>query len=489
MAKAMSLEQDDLLEQLVQGASEADLRKSLLSLSESQQASLKKLIETHRLLQEDHETRGLMRALDGRYTPPAPAGDLMRMPEVLPTGRNLHGLDPFRLPTTFAVMEGRRQADRLLQRYADDGSGYPETVAMVLWGTDNLKSEGGPMAQAMALMGMQPRFDTYGRLAGASLVPLAELGRPRIDVVITLSGIFRDLLPLQIRMLAEASYLAASADEPEEMNFVRKHALAFMAEHGGTMETASLRVFGNAEGAYGANVNHLVDSSCWESEDELGNAFTQRKGFAYGREGRPVRNNAVLQSTLASVSLTYQNLDSVELGITSIDTYFDTLGGISRAVLQAKHQQDGNAAVAPPVYIGDQTQGAGVVRSLNEQVALETRTRMLNPKWHESMLQHGYEGVRQIEAHLTNTMGWSATTGQVQPWVYQQLAQTFMLDPVMRERLAKLNPTASAKVAHRLLEASRRQYWKPDAETLNALLQAGEELEDRLEGVQQGVLA
>jgi magnesium chelatase subunit H len=130
-----------------------------------------------------------------------------------------------------------------------------------------------------------------------------------------------------------------------------------------------------------------------------------------------------------------------------------------------------------------------VIRTLNEQVALETRTRMLNPKWHESMLQHGYEGVRQIEAHLTNTMGWSATTGQVQPWVYQQLAQTFMLDPVMRERLAKLNPTASAKVAHRLLEASRRQYWKPDADTLNALLQAGEELEDRLEGVQQGVLA
>jgi magnesium chelatase subunit H len=345
------------------------------------------------------------------------------------------------------------------------------------------------MAQALALMGMAPRFDTYGRLAGAALIPLATLGRPRIDVVITLSGIFRDLLPLQIRMLAEASFLAASADEPEDMNYVRKHAMAFMAEHGGTLEAASLRVFGNAEGAYGANVNHLVDSSCWENEDELGNAFTQRKGFAYGREGRPVRNNAVLQSTLASVSLTYQNLDSVELGVTSIDTYFDTLGGISRAVLQAKHQQHGNAAVAPPVYIGDQTQGSGVVRTLNEQVALETRTRMLNPKWHESMLQHGYEGVRQIEAHLTNTMGWSATTGQVQPWVYQQLAQTFMLDPAMRERLAQLNPTASAKVAHRLLEASRRQYWQPDAETMSALQKAGEELEDRLEGVQQGVLA
>jgi magnesium chelatase subunit H len=248
-------------------------------------------------------------------------------------------------------------------------------------------------------------------------------------------------------------------------------------------------VFGNAEGAYGANVNQLIDSSAWQDEDELGNTFTQRKGFAYGRAGRPVRNNALLQSTLASVSLTYQNVDSVELGVTSIDTYFDTLGGISRAVLQAKHHLSGDAASAPPVYIGDQTQGDGVVRSLTEQVALETRTRMLNPKWHESMLQHGYEGVRQIEAHLTNTMGWSATTGQVQPWVYQQLAQTFILDPVMRDRLAKLNPTASTKVASRLLEASRRQYWQPNAETMNALQRAGEELEDRLEGVYEGVPA
>ena len=151
--------------------------------------------------------------------------------------------------------------------------------------------------------------------------------------------------------------------------------------------------------------------------------FRSRKGFAYGREGRPVRNNSVLQSTLASVSLTYQNLDSVELGVTSIDTYFDTLGGISRAVWQARQHQNDGPAEMPPVYIGDQTQGAGVVRTLSEQVSLETRTRMLNPKWHESMLQHGYEGVRHIEAHLTNTLGWSATTGQVKPWVYQQLAE------------------------------------------------------------------
>ncbi len=489
MATAMNIDAPELLEQLLDGASESDLQAQAKHLNDTEWRALCQLVKTNALLCVDHELTGLLRALDGRYISPAPGGDLLRNPEVLPTGRNLHGLDPFRLPSTFAVQDAQRQTDKLLARYAADGQGLPESVAMVLWGTDNLKTEGGPLAQALALMGALPRFDSYGRLAGASLIPLATLGRPRIDVVITLSGIFRDLLPMQIKLLAEAAFLAASADEPEESNFVRKHALAYLAEFGGDMETASMRVFGNAEGAYGANVNHLVDASCWDNEDELGNAFTTRKGFAYGRSGQPMRNNNLLQNVLANVALTYQNVDSVELGVTSIDTYFDTLGGISRAVLQAKHQRDGNAASAPPVYVVDQTQGDGVVRSLTEQVALETRTRMLNPKWHESMLQHGYEGVRQIEAHLTNTMGWSATTGQVQPWVYQQLAQTFILDPEMRERLAQLNPTASAKVAGRLLEASRRQYWQPDAETMNALQRAGDELEDRLEGVQQGVPA
>jgi magnesium chelatase subunit H len=489
MSVAMGIEEPALLEELVDGASEESLNRHAKHLNDAQKISLHQLVQSNLLLSQESELNGLLRALDGRYALPAPGGDLLHNPDVLPTGRNLHGLDPFKLPTAFAVRDGQKQAAKLLERYAQDGSGVPESIAMVLWGTDNLKTEGGPMSQALALMGVTPRFDTYGRLAGAELVPLDVLKRPRIDVVITLSGIFRDLLPMQIKLLAEASFLAASADEAPEMNFIRKHALAYMAEHGGDMESASLRVFGNTEGAYGSNVNLLVDSSAWQKEDELGDAFTSRKGFAYGREGKPVRNNQLLKSVLADVSLTYQNLDSVELGVTSIDTYFDTLGGISRAVLQAKHDRDGDAATAPPVYIVDQTQGDGVVRSLTEQVALETRTRMLNPKWHEGMLQHGYEGVRQIEVHLTNTMGWSATTGQVQPWVYQQLAQTFVLDPAMRQRLAELNPTSSAKLANRLIEASRREYWKPDAETLNALLRAGEELEDRLEGIQEGQAA
>ena len=424
------------------------------------------------LLGQDHETPALLAALSGRFIPPVPGGDLIRAPAILPTGRNIHAFDPFRMPTAFAMQEGRKQADLLLATH----DALPRTVALVLWGSDNIKSDGGPIAQALALLGAVPRFDGYGRLAGADLVPLAELGRPRIDVVMTLSGIFRDLLPLQTRMLAEAALKAARADEPVEANFVRAHALACMDEMGCDLDTAALRVFSNAEGAYGSNVNQLIDSSAFGDEDELADAYEARKSFAYGVNGKAAPQAALLQRTLKSVELAYQNLESVELGVTTVDHYFDTLGGISRAVKRARGE-------AAPVYIGDQTRGKAVVRTLREQVALETRARSLNPRFFEPLLQHGHEGVRQIEAHITNTMGWSATTGEVAPWVYQRLSETFVLDNAMRDRLAALNPQASVRMANRLIEASDRAYWSPDPETLAALQDAADALEDRMEGV------
>lgn len=422
------------------------------------------------------ELGALVHALDGGYVQPVAGGDVLANPSVLPTGRNLHGFDPFRLPSRFACEQGRAQAEGLIARHVAGGQPFPESLAMVLWGTDNMKSEGVQIAQALTLIGARPRLDGYGRLAGAELIPLAELGRPRIDVVMTLSGIFRDLLPLQSRMLAEAALLASQADEPAEMNFVRKHSLAHAAAHGCDLVTASLRVFSNAEGAYGANVNLLIEGGVWTDPDELANAFETHKGFAYGVTGEPAPQRELLRSALATVEFTYQNLESVEVGITDLDQYVDGLGGVSRSVARARGKE-------APVYILDATQGAAKVRSLAEQIALETRSRTLNPKWFEGMLRHGYEGVRHIEGHVTNTMGWSATTGQVQPWVYQRISETFVLDPAMRARLAALNPKSSARVAGRLLEACERHLWEPDDATLAALRAASDDLEDRLEGV------
>ena len=424
------------------------------------------------LLQSDSETPALMRALSARFIAPVPGGDLIRSPQILPTGRNIHAFDPFRMPTEFALRDGAAQAAKLLDAHPT----LPRTVALVLWGSDNIKSDGGPIAQAMALMGTRPRFDSYGRLCGADLIPLADLSRPRIDVMMTLSGIFRDLLPLQTKMLAEAAWKCAMADEPLSQNFIRAHSLAYAEQMGCDMETAALRVFSNAEGAYGSNVNVLVDQSAFGEEDELADAYESRKSFAYGRDGKSAKNAAVLQRVLKDVDLAYQNLESVELGVTSVDHYFDTLGGIARAV---KRQRGAET----PVYISDQTRGTGKIRTLKDQIALEARSRVLNPKFYEGLLNHGAEGVRQIEAHVTNTMGWSATTAQVDPWVYQRVSETFVLDEDMRRRLATLNPQASARMANRLIEASERSYWTPDAATLAALQGAADELEDRLEGI------
>jgi len=449
---------------------------NMISAAPEQVEALSALANTNALLQQEHEVPAILRALDARYIRPAPGGDLLRTPEVLPTGRNLHGFDPFRIPSAFAMAEGARHAQLLIERHVGDGAAFPRTIAFVMWGTDNLKSQGVPIAQALNLLGAEPRFDGYGRLCGAQLIPLAQLARPRIDVIVTLSGIFRDLMPLQTRLLAEATFLAASADEDVEMNFVRKHALEYMQANGCDIETAALRVFSNADGAYGSNLNHAVESGAWEEEDELAEMYARRKCFAYGRNGKSARQPALLNAVMANVDIAYQNLESVELGVTTLDQYFDNLGGLSRLAKRA-------SGSAPAIYIGDQTRGAGAVRTLNEQVALETRTRILNPKWYEGMLKHGYEGVRHIEAHVTNTMGWSATTGEVDSWVYDKIAQTYMLDPEMRARLTALNPTSAAKVASRLIEANERKYWNADEATLDALRRASEDIEDHIEGV------
>ena len=462
---------------LVDGTA-ADKAAKLAGLSRDidSKALFERLAGIDAMLKVDHELKALMHALGGHFVSPAPGGDLLTTPEMMPSGRNIHGFDPYKMPSTAAYQEGKRQAEGLLARHMADGNEQPESIALVLWGADNLKSGGAPIAQALALLGATPRFDSFGRLAGANLIPLEKMDRPRIDVVMTLSGIFRDLLPLQTKLLAEAAYLAAVADEPLEQNFVRKHALAYAEEHNCDMETAALRVFSNADGAYGSNVNYIVENSAWDDAEELSDMFTKRKGFAYGISGAPVQRSDLMRSIMRDVDLAYQNLESIDVGVTTIDHYFDTLGGINQTIKSAKGE-------AVQVYICDQTVGTEKVRTLSEQVALETRTRMLNPKWYDAMLEHGSEGVRQIEAHVTNTLGWSATTGQVGGWVYQQLTQTFMLDDELRERLTALNPIASAKLAGRLLEAQEREYWNPDDETLDALRRASRDLEDKLEGI------
>jgi magnesium chelatase subunit H len=347
---------------------------------------------------------------------------------------------------------------------------------MVLWGTDNLKSDCEGVAQVLALLGARATEDELGKVSDVELIPLAELGRPRIDVVVTVSGIFRDLLHHQMNLIDKAVHLAANAPEPPDCNFVRKHAQAQATELNVSLNEAATRVFCNAPGNYGANVNHLVESSTWEDDKELGEAFLSRKSFSFDAQGQWHDAREIMERALSTVNATFQNIDSFEIGISDIDHYYEYLGGVTKSVEQLRGER-------PPVLVADALSLNGRLSSLEQMVRLESRAKLLNPKWFEAMLAHGYEGVREIETRVGNTYGWSATTNAVEGWVYQDIAQTFLLDEEMRQRLAQANPHATAAIARRLLEAEARGFWDAKPETIHDLREIYGRLEDRLEGV------
>jgi magnesium chelatase subunit H len=346
---------------------------------------------------------------------------------------------------------------------------------MVLWGTDNLKSDGEGIAQCLALIGARPIEDELGNISRVELIPLSELRRPRIDPVMTISGIFRDLFHHQAELLDQAVRLAAHADEPVEMNYIRKHALAHAAEMGISLDEAAARVYCNASGSYGANVNHLVDSSLWESDDELSEVFLSRKSFAL-RHGQWQPARQVMERALSTVDAAFQNIDSFELGISDVDHYYEYLGGVSKSVEKLK-------GARPTVMVADAFSAGDRLASLEQMIRLETRAKLLNPKWYEAMMAHGYEGVREIEERLSNTYGWSATNDAVENWVYDDAAAVFMLDETMRQRMAAANPHATAAFARRLLEANARGFWDASDETLDKLREIYGSLEDQIEGV------
>ena len=432
-------------------------------------------------LKVNREMGGLVRALRGEYIEPGPGADIVQNPSILPTGRNTHAVNPYAVPSDLAYARAEAVVGKLLERHLSESGRHPRAMALVLWGLDNIKTQGEGVAQALRLLGVRPLRDSLNRVADVVPVPLAELRRPRIDVVMTVSGIFRDLFAATMLLLDKAVKCVAALDEPPELNFVRANVLAEMNSGGAAFDEASLRVFSNAPGNYGTNVNFMVMDSQWETTDALGDLFVTRKCFAYGRgaggravEGREARKS--FTSALSRVEATYQNLDSFEIGVTDVDHYFEYLGGVSRAI-------ERHAEGRPRIYLSDTLSPDAKVRSLEETIRLETRTKTLNPKWYEGMLKHGYRGVAEIESHVTNTFGWSATADAVDGWIYDEVAETYVLDETMLERLGALNPASARSLVARLLEAHGRGFWDADAGVVEKLRDAFAGLEDRLEGV------
>jgi len=426
----------------------------------------------------DNEMGALLEGLNGEFTTPGPGGDPIRNPLVLPTGKNMHALDPTAIPTSAACDCAKIVVDRLLDRQKLDTGEYPESIAFVLWGTDNIKTYGESLAQVLWMLGVRPMPDSLGRINKVEAIPLEELGRPRIDVVVTCSGVFRDLFINQMNLLDRAVKLVAELDEPVEMNFVRKHALAQAEELNLSIRDAATRVFSNSAGSYSANVGLAIENGGWEDENQLQDQFLQRKSFSFNADKPGIldANEEIFRSSLKKVDVTFQNLDSSEISLSDVSHYFDS----DPTKVVSGLRKDGKK---PAAFVADTTTANAQVRTLSETVRLDSRTKLLNPKFYEGMLKSGYEGTREITKRLRNTMGWSATAGAVDNFVYEDANDIFIADPEMQQRLLDTNPNAFRDMITTFLEANGRGYWDTSEENLDRLRQLYAEVDDKIEGM------
>ncbi|MDR7274480.1 cobaltochelatase subunit CobN [Catenuloplanes atrovinosus] len=432
-----------------------------------------------RLDRTTDEMAHLLHALDGGYVPAGPSGSPLRgLINVLPTGRNFYSVDPKAIPSRLAWETGQAMAESLVARYRADTGEWPRSVGLSVWGTAAMRTAGDDVAEILALLGVRPTWDEASRrVNGLAVVPLAELGRPRVDVTVRISGFFRDAFPHVVALLDDAVRLVAELDEPADLNFVRAHVAADLEAHGDPRR-ATLRVFGSKPGAYGAGILPLIDSRNWRGDADLAEVYAVWGGYAYGRGLDGVAARADMETVYRRMSIAAKNVDTREHDIADSDDYFQYHGGMIATVRAL-------TGTAPRAYIGDSTQPAAVrTRALSEETARVFRARVVNPRWIAAMRRHGYKGAFELAATVDYLFGYDATAGVVADWMYDTLAQTYVLDEENQKFFEQSNPWALHGIAERLLEAADRGMWEhPDQPTLDALrdvyLRTEGDLEDR----------
>ncbi|KAK1184070.1 cobaltochelatase subunit CobN [Streptomyces sp. NBS 14/10] len=487
-------EAEDRARALVQAMEDADwapeaVEKACLGLPEEQHDAVTAILDfaarevVPRLAATTDEIDHAVHALSGGFVPAGPSGSPLRgLVNVLPTGRNFYSVDPKAVPSRLAWETGQALADSLLERYRRDNDGaWPRSVGLSLWGTSAMRTSGDDVAEALALLGVRPVWDDASRrVTGLEPATLEQLGRPRVDVTLRISGFFRDAFPHVVALLDDAVRLAASLDEPEADNYIRAHAQADLAEHGDERR-ATTRIFGSRPGTYGAGLLQLIDSRDWRTDADLAEVYTVWGGYAYGRglEGRPAR--AEMESAYRRIAVAAKNTDTREHDIADSDDYFQYHGGMVATVRALK-------GTAPAAYIGDSTRPETVrTRTLHEETSRVFRARVVNPRWIEAMRRHGYKGAFELAATVDYLFGYDATTGVVADWMYDKLAQSYLLDPENRSFLQEANPWALHGMAERLLEAESRGLWEhPDPEVLAAVRELYLETEGGLEGAAGG---
>ena len=418
-----------------------------------------------RLAKTTDEIGNVLHALDGGYVPAGPSGSPLRgLINVLPTGRNFYSVDPKAIPSALAWETGQAMADSLLDRYRADHGGWPRSVGLSAWGTSAMRTAGDDIAEILALIGVRPLWDPASRrVTGLEPIPRDELGRPRIDVTVRISGFFRDAFPHVVALLDDAFGMVAELDEPD--NYVREHAVRDRDQHG-DWRRATMRIFGSRPGAYGAGILPLIDSRNWRDDGDLAEVYAVWGGFAYGRglDGVPARPD--MENAYRRIDVAAKNIDTREHDIADSDDYFQYHGGMIATVRALTGK-------APAAYVGDSTNpDAARTRSLTEETARIFRARVVNPRWIAAMRRHGYKGAFELAATVDYLFGYDATAGVVTDWMYEQLAGAYVLDPENQKFFQQSNPWALHGIAERLLEAAERKLWEsPAPETLSALQQ------------------
>jgi cobaltochelatase CobN len=431
-----------------------------------------------RLDRTTDEVAHVLRALDGRFVPAGPSGSPTRgLVNVLPTGRNFYSVDPKAIPSRSAWEVGTALAESLLARHVADTGAYPASVGLTVWGTSAMRTQGDDIAEILALIGCRPVWDdTSRRVTGFEIVPAAELGRPRVDVTVRISGFFRDAFPHVIALVDDAIAAVAALDEPPEVNFVRAHVEQDVAEHGDRRRATS-RIFGSKPGAYGAGLLPLIDARNWRSDADLAEVYAVWGGYAYGRglDGREARPD--MEASFRRIAVAAKNQDTREHDIVDSDDYFQYHGGMVAMVRALTGR-------SPAAYVGDSAVPDAVrTRTLAEETKRVFRARVVNPKWVAAMRRHGYKGAFELAATVDYLFGYDATAGVVDDWMYATLAQEYVFDETTRAFLETSNPWALRGITERLLEAAERGLWaKPEDAVLDRLRQTYLELEGDLEG-------
>ncbi|MDF0591292.1 cobaltochelatase subunit CobN [Methanotrichaceae archaeon Mx] len=441
------------------------------------EAIREKVLALQARIEASLEIEALLNGMDGGYVEAGPSGLITRgRDDVLPTGRNFYSLDPYRVPTKIAWKVGGKLGQAVIAKHLEEEGCHPENIAFYWMCSDIMWADGEDMAQMLFLLGTEPVWQSNGRLKGFKVLPLEQLGRPRIDLTIRVSGITRDNFPNSIETIDEAVQAVAELDEPLEMNFVRKHTLENL-ENGTAKDwrEATLRIFASKPGTYQSGTNMAVYASSWKDEKDLSDIFVYWNGYAYGKGVPGKESHQQFVNTLKSVDVTYNKVVSDEYDLFGCCSYFGTHGGMTAA---ARHISGKDVKA----YYGDTREPEHVeVRDLADEVRRVVRTKLLNPNWIEGMKRHGYKGAGDISKRVGRVYGWEATTSEVDDWIFDDIARTFIMDEENRQFFQENNPWAMEEMGRRLLEAEQRGLWKADPEVLDALKSLYLEIEGWME--------